>query len=257
MTRIAVVLVTHNSEHYLWQTLESIAGQTRQPAIRIAVDDHSADNTVASLGHAGFQVHRATSGSHDPVTRIAHNFVHGVRLARDQGADIVVLGDHDDIWHPDRIAHQSMILDERPAAALVASDGALIDESGEPLRGTIRLAFAVPHDFGSWPKQRQLLFGLRHSLATGGASAIRVGALDDWSVPAGWLHDRWWSLVALRRGRLVIDDYPVIDYRISAGQQIGMDTGEQSEPARWWMSKARRAPQTGRKIRDVVRLMRS
>ena len=256
MTAVAVVLVTRNSERYAQQTLESIAAQTQQPDLRIAIDDNSTDASADMLRNAGFDVYRATSGSSDTTTRIAHNFHQGVRLAQRQGAEIVVLGDHDDVWRKDRIAHQVDVLELNPTIAIVASDGFLIDEQGAAIPGTIRSTFPVPDEFPLWPRRRQVAYGLRHSLATGGASALRLAELRDWHVPVGWLHDRWWSIKALRDGRLRIDNYPVIDYRVTADQQVGLDTSAQDVPSRWWASKIASLPSSTRKLRDLTGLLR-
>ena len=256
MTAVAVVLVTRNSERYLQQTLESIAAQTQQPDLRIAIDDNSTDASADMLKNTGFDVYRATSGRTDATTRIAHNFHQGVRLAQRQGAEIVVLGDHDDVWRKDRIAHQVGVLELKSTIAMVASDGFLIDEHGAAIPGTIRSTFPVPDEFPSWSRRQQASYGLRHSLATGGASALRPSELGDWRVPAGWLHDRWWSIKALRVGRLLIDSYPVIDYRVSTDQQVGLDTASQDRPSQWWASKVRNLPSSGRQARDLTGLLR-
>lgn len=253
---VAVVVVTHNAEPFIDATLTSIASQTRPPDLLLAVDDRSQDATFQELTRAGFEVELATSESTDSITRTAHNFLQGLRMARQRGADIVILGDHDDVWRPDRIAHQLAVLEANPKAAMVASDGFLIDEHGAAVPGTLRGTFPVPSDFVLWPVRRQIAHALRHSLATGGASAIRLSQLDSWEIPAGWLHDRWWSLTALRHGRLVIDDHPVIDYRLSSDQQVGLDRADQHAPVRWWRGKLRQAPASGRKARDVASLLK-
>lgn len=254
--RVAVVLVTHNSEGVLAQTLASIDQQTQSADFLLAVDDYSSDRSAELLHGSGFSVARATSSSADVNTRIAQNFLQGVRLARLVGADLVVLGDHDDIWHSDRIEHQSRLLASRPTAAMVASDGYLIDEHGAAVPGTIRQSFPVLGDFTSWSPRKQWAYALRHSLATGGASAIRPAALDDWSIPAGWLHDRWWSLAALRRQALMIDEKAVVDYRLSDEQQIGLDTAGQESPRRWYSRQLGTARRTSRRAADLTRLAR-
>jgi len=254
--RVAVVLVTRNSSAFLDATLVSIDGQTRSADVLFGVDDGSSDATTSMLRAAGFDVHQATSGSADVMTRIAHNFQQGIRVAEMESADIVVLGDHDDIWHHERIRHQVGLLEDHPQIAMVASDGFLIDEHGAAVPGTIRGTFPIPSDFGRWPRRRQIGYALRHSLATGGASALRPARLDSWDVPPGWLHDRWWSLRALREDRLLLDETPVIDYRVSDAQQVGLNASSQDSPARWWLKKLRRAPATGRKARDLVDLLR-
>lgn len=80
--RVAVVLVTHNSEEFLAQTLASIGQQTQSADFLIAVDDYSSDYSTDLLHRSGFSVSRATSSSADVKTRIAQNFLQGLRLAK-------------------------------------------------------------------------------------------------------------------------------------------------------------------------------
>jgi len=256
MSRVAAVLVTRDSQDYLPETLTSIEEQTRKPELRIAIDDGSADETRSLLIEAGFTVSSATSPATVTHTRIAHNFLQGLRAAQGAGADIVVLGDHDDRWHETRVAHQVGVLEADPSVALVASNAFLIDEWGVAIPGTLRDTFPVPEDFAEWSKRKQWSYALRHSLATGGASALRPSALDDWSIPSGWLHDRWWSLQALRHDALRIDPTPVIDYRLSPDQQVGRDTGNQDDARRWLWRKARTGWTSATRSRQVARLIR-
>lgn len=256
MSALAAVMVTHNSEDHLGETLASITSQTRPAEYLLAVDDRSSDSTVEMLVSAGFTVFTATSQSLDPFTRIAQNFHQGVRAAKKAGATCVVLGDHDDLWHQNRLEHQADVMKGNPDAAVVASDAFLVDEWGVALPGTLRGTFPVPDDFTDWSQRRQWAYGVRHSLATGGACALRIDAFSDWSVPVGWLHDRWWSLRALRHGALVIDSTPVIDYRISADQQVGLDTADQDRGLRWWSGKAKTGISSAMRARDLARLVR-
>ena len=253
---VAVVLVTHDSECFLTQTLESIDSQGRQPHIRIGIDDYSGDGTRGLLSSYGFDVATSTSSATDTTTRIAQNFLQGLRKAQAQGADLVVFGDHDDLWHRTRIEHQMDLLAANPEVAMLASDGYVIDEHGVAVPGTIRSSFPVPTDFNHQPLRSRIGYATRHSVATGGASAVRPSALTDWSIPQGWLHDRWWSLAALRRDRLLIDPTPVIDYRISPDQQVGLDEAMQRQPFRWTLAKANNAARSGRRVRDLARLAR-
>ena len=256
MSVLAAVMATHNSEVHLAETLESITGQSRPVDHLIAIDDHSTDSTVDILQRAGAHIFAATTQSLDPFTRIAQNFHQGVRSARKSGANYVILGDHDDRWHENRVEHQAGTLDDKTQAAVLASDAFLVDEWGVALPGTLRDTFPVPDDFTEWPQRRQWAYGVRHSLATGGACALRVDAVEDWSVPVGWLHDRWWSLRALRHGALVIDSTPVIDYRVSVEQQVGLDTADQDRGLRWWSGKAKTGISSAVRARDLARLMR-
>jgi len=96
---------------------------------------------------------------------------------------------------------------------------------------------------------------IRRSVATGGASAVRPRAFVDVEIPAGWLHDRWWSLVATAREALRLDDEAVIDYRISPGQEVGLDRGHQARAALDRVGEGiKAAGSTARRVRDLQAL---
>lgn len=224
MTSVAAVLVTHNAQAWLPDLLASIIGQSRPPDRVVAVDDGSTDGTVALLLDAGVHVLPATTTNSDVTTRIARNFVQGVRAS---DADIVVLGDHDDVWHADRVAHQVGILEVWTEALMLASDGWIVEADGQPGEGTLRTTFPVSAEWDAMSPADRMRAALRSSVATGGASALRPSAFPDLDVPPGWLHDRWWSLVATGRNGMLIDRECVIDYRVQPGQQVGLDSGAQ------------------------------
>jgi len=251
---VAVVLVTHDSQRFIGPTLASIIEQSRSSDVLIAVDDSSTDATPELLTQHGFTVHRATSTAHNITTRIAQNFQQGLRAATTAGADLVILSDHDDVWHRNRIEHQVAVLQQAPTVAMLASDGFLIDEHGAAVPGTIRSTFPVPDDFDRQSLRAQITYALRHSIATGGASALRPSAMADWSVPAGWLHDRWWSLAALRAHAFALDTTPVIDYRLSPDQQVGLDSADQDNGRRWLFGKFSKATTSAARVRDLSRL---
>lgn len=227
---VAIALVTHNAERWIDSLLKSILGQTRQPDAIVIVDDRSTDQTrriIADILSDQVEVIAATSTASRSFDRIAQNFVQAVRACR--GHDVVVLGDHDDVWMPDRVAHQveRLTATDGGQALMVASDGRLVDGAGRPIGGTLRSVFPGPPTDARDDARALLRFTLTHSVATGGASAIRPGQFPDLGVPPGWLHDRWWSLVAAVRAGLVIDDQEVIDYRIQQGQEVGLTRGGQ------------------------------
>jgi hypothetical protein len=104
-------------------------------------------------------------------------------------------------------------------------------------------------------KSKQFTYALRHSIATGGASAIRPCNFNDINVPEGWLHDRWWSLAATAQGRMSLDRKVVIDYRITPEQQVGLDTAQQAESTRTWIvDHAKNLIGTAGKSVDLMRL---
>lgn len=225
MTTVAAVVVTHDAQAWIGRTLESIASQARRADRVVVIDDASTDATCDIVRSFGLDVSAATTTATDTTSRIAANFVQGVRAA---DADIVVLGDHDDVWHPDRIEHQAALLEQAPTALMVASDGIVVDAAGAPTGARLREAFPVPATWDGWSDSERMRHVLRRSVATGGASAVRPATFSDLAVPDGWLHDRWWSLVATARGGMLVDTDAVIDYRVQQRQEVGLDRAAQS-----------------------------
>ena len=249
----AALIVTSNSAQWIEQTLASILGQEHQPDAIVVIDDNSTDAT-RSIVHAVLggraSVYRATSRAEDVTTRIAHNFHQGIRACLKY--DVAVLGDHDDLWYPTRVGHQVGQLASQPEMEMVASDGALINARNESLHGTLRATFPV-HD--GWNRERpaeQMRYTVRHSIATGGASALRPARFADLTIPAGWLHDRWWSLVATARRAMLIDAELVIDYRVIETQEVGLGRGRQDDSRIKRLTSAVTAgPEVIGKLRDI------
>ena len=252
---IAAVLVTHNSATFLPELLASIDQQTQQPDIKLAIDDNSTDATKQLLSDHGFTVNTATTNSTDITTRIAQNFVQGVNQAQQLGAKYVILGDHDDIWRPTRIAHQAAILTDHPEVSFLASDGATTTYKTATTE-TLRSTFPVPDNFNEMDSIQQWRYVSKHSIATGGASALAPDRISTVSVPTGWLHDRWWSLRAVREQSIWIDSDVVIDYRISPEQRVGLDTAGQGNPITWALNKITNLPLNLRKARDIAALLK-
>jgi glycosyltransferase involved in cell wall biosynthesis len=249
----AALIVTSNSAQWIEQTLASILGQEHQPEAIVVIDDNSSDAT-RSIVHAVLggraSVYRATSRAEDVTTRIAQNFHQGIRACLKY--DVAVLGDHDDLWYPTRVGHQVCQLAMRPEMTMVASDGTLINARNESLDGTLRAAFPVIGDWNHERPAEQMRYAVRHSIATGGASALRPAGFADLTIPAGWLHDRWWSLVATARRAMLIDAELVIDYRVTDTQEVGLGRGRQDDSGLKRIASAATAgPEVVGKLRDL------
>lgn len=248
---VAALLVTSNSQRWIAQTLQTINAQTQQPDAVVVIDDNSTDDTrriIHEVLHGRATVIRATSKAEDITTRIAHNFHQGIRACAEH--DVVVLGDHDDLWHPNRVERQAQQLTDD--AVMVAADGRLIDVRDEPMGGTLRDTFPVPADWDDLDARAQTQYAVRHSIGTGGASALRPQAFADLTIPSGWLHDRWWSLVATVRGGMRLDPEVLIDYRVSETQEVGLHRGRQAMSAPYRLAGAvRNAPDVLDKLTDL------
>ena len=244
----AGVIVTHNSQEFLPELLASISNQTQQLDQLIVIDDRSTDKTTSILSEHGIIPTRAISVATHITTRVAQNFQQGVKQAPPNS--VVILGDHDDVWRPDRVEHQVSAFERAPMLAMLASDGQVNEIE------TLRTTFPIPVNWSAMSKNKQFTYALRHSIATGGASAIRPANFMDISVPKGWLHDRWWSLAATAQGRMALDTKIVIDYRITPEQQVGLDTANQGADRLAWLSgHARSAGVSAVKASEIMKLV--
>jgi glycosyltransferase involved in cell wall biosynthesis len=258
---VAVVIVTHNCAQFIAETIESVKAQTQLPDRIVIIDDQSTDETMQVVRQQlitsglSYVIHSSTTEAKDVHTRIAQNFLQGVNEAKDEGFEIVVLGDHDDIWHEERIAQHVTVFNANPGAVMVAADGVIKTDQNPAMPQTLRNSFPVPANFNDMRASQQFHYVVRHSVATGGASAIKPANFQYLNVPKGWLHDRWWSMAAAAHHALIIDTTPVIDYRISATQQVGLDTAAQLEAnSRWLTQHLKKSFRSIKRLYDVVPL---
>jgi hypothetical protein len=141
---------------------------------------------------------------------------------------------------------------------MVASDGTLVDETGTPIGGTLRTTFPVAANWNELQADQQLKYALKHSLATGGASAVKPGYFAEQEIPEGWLHDRWWSMLATVRLGMLIDTESVIDYRVQGNQQVGLDTGTQAmSSSSKWKARTKNAGASLQKAKDLSTILRA
>ncbi|MGW0023592.1 glycosyltransferase [Rhodococcus sp. NPDC003383] len=224
---IAVVLVTHNGMQFLEQQLASIAGQSTTPDAIYLVDDRSSDGSsefvvdyFATHGPIPVVVVRAPEiRTSDLYTRIAANFEAGLRAASKYR--YIALSDQDDVWEADRLAMQR----DRLASGrvlLTVGDGMLIDQGGVLTGAKLRDRFPVPAAWREATSAERMRMLLRHPMATGAAMMIDSRLVQCATpVPAGWLHDRWLSLVGAAIDSIDVDDRVVVRYRISPSQVVG------------------------------------
>lgn len=211
-----LLLATYNSERYLAELLESLVNQTHDDFVLVVSDDGSRDATLDIIAAFAPRFrhpprlleHAAPSGS------AMMNFA---RLLEAATADYVLLVDHDDIWHPDKVASGLAQLRgveaQRGATHPVLAHGDLrvIDGAGDVSRPSF------------WA-MKQIDPACSHSLRRTLIHASVVGctttmnrALVQACLPIprdAVMHDWWISLIAAACGTVVFDPVPHIDYRI-------------------------------------------
>lgn len=221
--RISVAMCTFNGGRYLEEQLESIGAQTRPPCELVVCDDGSTDETIAIL-------RRFQANSPYPVKIIENadrmgstrNFDQAIGLVQ---GEFVALCDQDDRWLPQKLERLSDCLTENPFLGGVFSDAELIDSDGRRVGTTLfarhKFTTAQQKSFVTCPTGTLLKFDVITGATLMFRSAIRSYCSP---IPASWVHDGWLAWMLALHSRVKLIPEPLIEYRIHAGQQLGVST---------------------------------
>ncbi|MFN8016925.1 MAG: glycosyltransferase [Acidimicrobiales bacterium] len=226
--RVSVVLATYNGAEFLPAQLASLAAQARLPDELVIVDDASADATPdilrAFAAEAPFPVELLLREEHLGTWL---TFEEGLRAAT---GDIIMICDQDDVWREHKVAVLCERLAEHPDALMAFSDARLISSDGE-LIGHSRWRVAgfshkeldgTRHDPFAQLFTRQAVSGCTLALRAEVLAAVLPFPAEIHPGLPVMMYDRWISLVAAAAGEVVPVPEKLVDYRIHAGQQIGI-----------------------------------
>ena len=215
---VAVLLSTYHGERHLPALLGSLAGQTYQDWRLVIRDDGSRDGTLGLLeAFAARHVGRVSIEAGPNLGAVA-SFL--ALLPRpDADAEAVAFCDQDDVWHADKLARAVEQLRTRSdAPAMYFTRARLIDDDLRPV-GLSPLFDRVGFD--------QALF---ENAAIGCTTVLNRAAhrliSSRLPPPSGVVvHDWWCYLVVSALGQVVYDPSPSVDYRLHAGNVIGLPEG--------------------------------
>jgi glycosyltransferase involved in cell wall biosynthesis len=123
--RVSVLIAAYNAAAFLQPTLDSVLGQTFADFEVLVIDDGSRDDTAGVV--------RRTMDA-DPRVRLIVQENHGLSATRNHGiraarGALIAFLDHDDLWHPEKLAAQVAVLDADQRTGVVSCYSALIDEA--------------------------------------------------------------------------------------------------------------------------------
>lgn len=225
---ISVAMCTFNGGRYLAEQLESISAQTRLPSELIVCDDGSTDDTIKVLNrfkaNSSFPVNIIENAVRIGSTR---NFDQAIGMA---GGEFIALCDQDDRWLPQKLERLSECLMENTFIGGVFSDAELIDGDGKRVGKTLfgrhRFTPAKQGSFMSCP----IATLLKHDVVTGATLMFRSNIRRYCSpIPTTWVHDGWLAWMLALHSKVSIIAEPLIEYRIHAGQQLGVGTSQTAQ----------------------------
>lgn len=226
--RLSVVLATYNGARYLDEQLDSLNSQTRLPDELVVVDDASTDHTGEVLRaferRARFPVHLIELPCHMGT---CDTFAEGFTSST---GDILFICDQDDRWHPDKLAVMADRMAEHADKLLAFTDAVLIRANGSILShsrwriagfGTSQIA-DMEHDPLGQMMMRQVVSGCTAAIRRELLDALLPFPRDLHPALPMMMYDRWISLLAAAAGTVLAIPERLVDYRIHAGQQIGI-----------------------------------
>jgi len=121
--RVSVIVTVYNAASFLEPTLRSLLAQTFRNFETVVVDDGSTDDSAAlvellAAGDSRIRlIRQANAGVADALNR-------GIAESR---GEFIALLDHDDLWHPAKLARQVELLERDETVGFVGCYSALLD----------------------------------------------------------------------------------------------------------------------------------
>ncbi len=222
---VSVALCTRNGARFLPAQVQSICTQDMPPRQIVLSDDGSTDGSVDVVRSALAQwgadrsIELTVFQNTQPLG-VTRNFEQAVRACRHE---LIALSDHDDVWHPGRLARMAAPFEARPDLSLLHSDARLVDAQLVPLGMTLFQALEVqPAEIAAIARGEAFDVLLRRNVVTGATTVLRRSLLEV-ALPFSteWVHDEWLGAIAAATGGMDVLPEPLIDYRQHGSNQIG------------------------------------
>jgi len=203
--KISVIIPTYQSGRFLEEALVSIQNQSRLPDELVISDDGSTDNThniverfAQSVTFPVFFLNHKPSG-------ITDNYLHALEQAT---GDVVIVGDHDDVWLKHRIQSIEEFFNQSPEVVVVSCDSAVVDAEllslGKTVRSGVKKSTRLSKRINEGDDFLLFLRGrlplLAHSLAF--RSILKETLLKHPKHIPAWYFEEWVSCVGVCNGKL-------------------------------------------------------
>ena len=245
MTKVSVAVCTYNGERYLQEQLESLAAQRHVPHELVVCDDRSSDGTVGMLerfaARAPFPVRIDVNERNLGTTK---NFELAISRC---GGDLIALCDQDDHWYPDKIHEAVRSFERNEDVGYVFSDADLMDENSQALDRRLWDAVGFFEARRRAARDGRLLpLLVVYTFVTGTAMTFRADLRElVLPIPHGWIHDAWIALLSSFVRPYLMQDEPMLRYRIHSAQEIGVPTSVMPDDTGFqkWKVRFQQAPE--------------
>jgi glycosyltransferase involved in cell wall biosynthesis len=125
---VSIVVPAFNAERFIEETIDSVLAQTHRDWELVVVDDGSTDDTASVVQRVDDARIRLVQIPHSGLPAVARN--RGIAESR---APHVAFLDADDLWRPEKLAHQLEMLAARPEVGLVHCAAEVLDDPQAPV----------------------------------------------------------------------------------------------------------------------------
>jgi glycosyltransferase involved in cell wall biosynthesis len=224
-----VIVCTYNGSAFITEQLKSLLKQTRCVDKISIYDDQSTDDTVRRIqdfiSRQTFDDRRLFSLQVNPVNvGYARNYCNAIAKAT---KDLLFLCDQDDVWESQKVERLLDVFNQYNAD-MAFSDGTLIDQSGQALRGKLR-GKTVLQSYGITDlsltgfKSNAFQFLIRRNYINGAAMAIRRSAAQAaMPLPCDMPHDYWLAIWCSLHDGIVGTPQTLYRYRQHANNAVGI-----------------------------------
>lgn len=239
--RVAVVMITCDGGEYVDAQLRSIAAQSRPPDLLLISDDASTDGTAETVAaFAAAAPFPVTTILRDERVGLQHNAEAAMRRALPH-ADVMVLADQDDLWHPGKLARIAGAFESDERMTVWFSDAALIGPDDHPLGRRLWQMMRIDPEWIQAVSSGGGLDRLVHGQTlTGAVMAVRT-RLVELALPLPrdrregevlFHHDGWLAVLGRLSGRIAGDADPLTSYRRHPRQVTAAEPIDRSEEYR-------------------------
>lgn len=217
-------MATFNGASHVGEQLDSIAVQSLLPVEVVVSDDGSVDSTRSEIEKRRRRFEELGIAlrvvANDGERGVAGNFQNAVFHC---SGVLVALSDQDDVWLPEKLEKLEAAFSRDADLMLAHSDADLVGDDLRPLGMGMLESLRTT----KWEREQLLsteIFRalIRRNLVTGATVMLRRElVLHGPPVPAGWLHDYWWALLASSKHAAIYIDSRLTLYRQHSSNQVG------------------------------------
>lgn len=175
--KVSVIIPTFNCDRYITQAIDSVLTQTYPDYEIIVIDDGSTDKT-----------HQVLEPYLEKI-RYIYQDNQGVSVARNRGiesaqGELVAFLDSDDLFLPEKLAHQVAIFDEAPELGIVHSGWRRVNQDADTIKDEEPWHSIPKLDLETWLRWKPIgtmgtLMFRRHWLLEAGGFQAGLGHAED------------------------------------------------------------------------------